>query len=595
MPHPSAWAAIGGATSPSFSRDGTRLFHLRGAGLPQVWELTLASGESRQLSWHDEKVAFLRRAPKDDRLVWGIDAGGDERQQLWLFDHSGEVRPLTSAPSVIHDFGAFAPEDDRIAFAANDRSESGFDVSILDLATSARKRLTQGNGQWSVMNWSPAGDRIVVLEDRSSSDQSLHLADVGTGALKEIPRTGLTRYAAVRFASDGNSVLAITDQGGNDFLRLCRIDPETGAAEPVFAPQNRDVEAWALSPDEKLLATIENDRGYAVLRVGGPGEDRLPVEGLPRGVVNDLAWSADSTRLAFSVQAPTVPAGLWIWNAATRGARPVWQPNSMAEAGIDPGCFRDMELVSWTAEDGTEIPGWLARPAALPPPGGYRSVIWVHGGPASQTRTNFRPDIQMLLAQRYAVLMPNVRGSTGYGRAWMEADDRSNRGIAIADLVAGRHWLAAQPGINPERIGIMGQSYGGWAVLAAITQHPKLWRAAVSYYGITDWFTLLRDTGPWRRDHRAREYGFPGRDDAVLEAQSPIRKVSAIAAPLLMAHGDRDPRVPMSQSEQFAQAMARHNKPVRYERFTHAGHGFIRSDHGRRIYTAVAEHFAVHL
>lgn len=595
MPDPSAWAAIGGATSPSFSRDGLRLFHLRGAGLPQVWELTLATKESRQLSWHDEKVALLRRAPKDDRLLWGIDAGGDERQQLWLYDPASEIRPLTDAPRVIHDFGAFAPEGDRIAFTANYRTESGFDVTIMDLATGTRKRLTEGDGQWSVMNWSPAGNRIIVLADRSSSDQSLYLVDIGTGARTEIPRTGLARYVAARFASDETTVLAITDQGGSDFLRLCRLDPKTGIAEPVFAPDCRDVEAWSLSPDETLLATIENDRGYAILRVGKLGEDRPAIEGLPRGVVNDLAWSADNTRLAFSVQAPTEPPGLWMWEAESRSARPIWQPDPIAEAGIDPGRFRDMELVAWTAADGTEIPGWFARPAGPPPAGGYKSVIWVHGGPAAQTRANFRPDIQMLLAQGYAVLMPNVRGSTGYGRAWMEADDRSNRGIAITDLVAGRHWLAAQPDVNPARIGIMGQSYGGWVVLAAITQHPELWRAAVNYYGIADWFTLLRDTGPWRRDHRAHEYGFPGRDDAVLEAQSPIRRVSAVATPLLIAHGDRDPRVPMSQSEQFVQAMAEHQKPVRYERFTYAGHGFIRPDHRRRIYAAIAEHFAAHL
>jgi dipeptidyl aminopeptidase/acylaminoacyl peptidase len=201
----------------------------------------------------------------------------------------------------------------------------------------------------------------------------------------------------------------------------------------------------------------------------------------------------------------------------------------------------------------------------------------------------------MLLDQGFAVLMPNVRGSTGYGRAWMESDDIERRGVAIDDLVAGRHWLAAQPGIDPARIGIMGQSYGGWMVLAAITRHPDLWRAAVDYYGIADWFTLLRDTGPWRRNHRALEYGVPGRDDAVLEEFSPIRRVGAVTAPLLVAHGDRDPRVPMSESDQFVHAMEMHQKKVRYERVAYAGHGFLRPSHRSRMYEAVAAHFAEYL
>jgi dipeptidyl aminopeptidase/acylaminoacyl peptidase len=595
MPDPSAWAALGGASNPSFSRDGTKLFHLRGAGLPQVWELTIATGESRQLSRHDEKVAILRRFPKDDRLLWGIDAGGDERQQLWLSDGSGEARSLTYDRNVIHDFGAFSPEGDRIAYSANDRHTACFDVLVMDVGTGQRRRLLQGEGHRAVTNWSPTGDRIIVLADVSSSDQILQFVDVTTGAAADLPRPGPTRYAAARFTADGKTLHALTDHGGADFMRLCRIDAESGSVTPLFAPAGRDVEAYSLTPDGKLLATVENDRGYAVLRVGEVGTDRPAVTGLPKGIVGDLAWSADNTLLAFAAQSPTVPPGLWIWEAATKAARPVWQPDPKAETGIDPASFRDFELVSWHSKDGTEIPGWFIRPASPPPAGGYKSVIWVHGGPASQTRANFRPDIQMLLDQGYAVMMPNVRGSTGYGRAWMESDDLGNRGIAVADLVAGRAWLAKQPGIDPERIGIMGQSYGGWAVLAAITQHPELWRAAVDYYGIADWYTLLRDTGPWRRDHRAHEYGFPGRDDEVLEAQSPIRRVSAVTAPLLVAHGDRDPRVPMNESEQFVDAMARHQKRVRYERFTYAGHGFIRPDHRRRIYSAVAEHFATHL
>ncbi len=415
------------------------------------------------------------------------------------------------------------------------------------------------------------------------------------GAVHAVPRPRPTCYAAARFAADGATLLVLTDQGGGMFMQLCRLDPATGAATALFAPPERDVEAWSLSPDGALLATIENDRGYALLRVGALGAERPAVTGLPVGIVSDLAWSPDSTRLACVAQGPTVPPGLWVWERASEAARCLWQPDPEADAGIDPGCFVAPRLVSWPSGDGTPIPGWFATPLCAPPPGGHPAVIWVHGGPAAQVRADFRRDIQMLLDQGYAVLMPNVRGSTGYGRAWMEADDIGRRDVAIADLLAARGWLAAQPAIAPERIGLMGQSYGGWMVLAAITRHPRLWRAAVDCYGIADWFTLLRDTGPWRRDHRAREYGAPGRDDAVLEALSPIRRAVAVTAPLLVAHGDRDPRVPIGESERFVAALEEHGKRVRYERFTYAGHGFIRPEHRRRIFAAVAAHFADHL
>jgi dipeptidyl aminopeptidase/acylaminoacyl peptidase len=222
-------------------------------------------------------------------------------------------------------------------------------------------------------------------------------------------------------------------------------------------------------------------------------------------------------------------------------------------------------------------------------------VVWVHGGPAAQTRANFRPDMQMLLDQGFAILMPNLRGSTGYGRAFMEADEVDKRPDYLGDLLAARAWLADRPEIDADRIGIMGQSYGGWAVLAAITLQPGLWRAACDYYGIADFVTLLERTSPWRRDHRAREYGFPGVDDALFERISPLRHVANVTAPLLVLHADRDPRVPMNESELFVRAMQEHQKPVRYERFTWAGHGFNAPEHRRRVYSAVVDHFTTHL
>jgi dipeptidyl aminopeptidase/acylaminoacyl peptidase len=599
MPYaPSAWVAVGAATSPGFSKDGGTIFHLRGAGLPQVWAMDRGGDNARPLSRHDEKVAFLRRSPAGDRLVWGIDAGGDERQQFWTLTQPGapDATPaaLTDAPSVIHDFGAFSPDGSRIAYAANDRDERCFDVCCLDLATGAVTRLHATDGTVAVSGWSSTGDRLVATVERSSSDEALWIIDAADGAARALPHPGLARFAAVRWTSDGAGLMGLTDQGGVDFMRLCRIDPETGSADPVFAPAGRDVEAWSLSPDGTLLATVENDRGWAVLRVGPLEADRPAIERLP-ALVADLAWAPDSQALAFTAQGPAAPPGIWLWDASTGHAAPVWRPDPHVEAGVSPDSLVTPDLVSWPSFDGTPITGWFARPQSAPPDAGYPAVVWVHGGPASQTRPNWRPDIQMLLDHGYAVLMPNVRGSTGYGRAFMESDDFEKRPDALADLVAGHAWLAAQPGIDAARIGIMGQSYGGWMVLAAITQHPDLWRAAADYYGIADFVTLLRDTGPWRRDHRAREYGFPDSHAELFGRISPIHHVGRVTAPLLVCHGNRDPRVPQTESDQFVAAMEQHQKNVRYERFDYAGHGFIRPDHRHRAWTAVAEHFATHL
>ena len=589
---PEVYARIGAAGTPVFARDGRTLFHLRGAGLPQAWALDLDTAAARQLTHHDEKLALLRRCPTDDRLVYGIDRGGDERQQLLLIDPS-EERPaphaLTDDPAVIHDWGAWSPDGLRIAFASNARNQAHFDVYVQDLESSARECLHQGRGIVSVSGFRPDGAVLSLLADRGYGNMSLLLLDLASGQATEFPSVSGTNYQSLRWTSDGRALLALTDHGGNNFMRLCRLDPDSGAVEVVYAPNGRDVEAWAISTDGAMLATIENDRGYSVLRVGPVDNERPIVAGLPRGVISEPAFSPDGTSLAFTMAAPTVPSSIWLWRDGT--ASKLVQPDSI----VDPARFVDLALVEWDSFDGTHIPGWLALPAGPAPRDGHPAVIWVHGGPVSQTRPNFRPDIQMLVDAGFAVLMPNVRGSSGYGRASTESDDVAKRLDCVADLAHGRHWLAAHPAIDAARIGIMGQSNGGFMVNSAITEYPELWRAAVNYYGIADFVTLLAGTGPWRRDHRAAEYGDPVRDADLFARISPIHRAERVVVPVLLAHGTRDPRVPYSESELFAAALSERQKPVTFLSFDYAGHGFIRPADRARIYRAVEDFFTTHL
>lgn len=585
---PDAWTKIGAATTAVFSRDGGTIYHLRGVGLPQVWAMDRDGGNARQLSFHSEKVAFLRRSPTDERLIWGIDAGGDELQQFQMLEPGKEIRALTANPEAIHDFGAWSPDGARIAFATNDRDARFHDICVLDIESGGRIRVYEGTGILSVTSWKSDGSTLVMMEDYSSIDQRLWLVDPRTGAARMLGRPSPTRYSGVRFVADGG-LMGITDHGGVEFMRLCRIDVSSGDVTEVYAPEGRDVEGYAISPDGGLLATIENDRGYAVLRVGPIGGERPVVEGLPVGIVGELAWSADSSTLAFTAQGPTSPPGLFVWQGGV--AQALNLPDPLEGSGISASDLVGFELVSWTSFDGLAIPGWYALPKSAKPAAGYPAVVWVHGGPASQTRANFRADMQLLLDQGFAVLMPNMRGSTGYGRTYLEADEVEKRPDMMKDLAAGRAWLAGQEGIDASRIGIMGQSYGGWVVLAAVTMQPELWKAAVNYYGIADFVTLLERTGKWRRDHRAREYGFPETDAELFREISPIHGVGNVVAPLLVLHGDRDPRVPKHESDQFVAAMEERQKKVRYEEFEYAGHGFIRPEHRTRVYHAVAGHF----
>jgi dipeptidyl aminopeptidase/acylaminoacyl peptidase len=586
MPIPTdTYATTGAAAAPAFSCDGGTVFHLRGAGAPQLWAVSMDGTGARAVAAPDEKVAFLRRAPKDDRLIFGIDAGGDERQQLWLVE-GGTVRPLTRAPGVIHDFGAWSPDGSAIAYTANDRDEAHMDVLVHTLGGETR-RLHQGTHILSVAGWHPDGDRLAFVADAAHGDQALSVLDIASGAVRAIPHRRPAAFKSVRWAKDGSHLQALSD-GGGEFLALCRVDIESGTVTPWIAAPGRDIEAWSLSADGAKVATVENDRGFTVLRVTTTQDGIAAAVKLPEGVVADLAWSPDGTTLAFSASTPTQPPGLCLYDVTTQAVRTLWEPEAPAEV-------RPFTLVSWPSFDGRTIPGWFATPAGTPPAAGWPAVVWVHGGPEGQTRGGWRPDMQMLLNQGYAVLMPNARGSTGYGRTSTALDDVEKRLDSVHDLAAAHAWLIAQPAIDEARIGIMGQSYGGYMVLAAITEYPALWKAAVDYYGIGDFTTLLAGTGPWRRSHRAREYGDPVRDAALFARISPIHHADRITAPLLVLHGTRDPRVPYGESEQIVAALRRRGHNVTFESFDYAGHGFIRRDDRCRAYAAVAEFFGHHL
>jgi dipeptidyl aminopeptidase/acylaminoacyl peptidase len=589
---PEAFARIGAVGTPVFSRDGRTLFHLRGAGLPQVWALDLESDAARQLTFHDEKVSLLRRSPSDDRLIYGIDRGGDERLQLLLIDPA-EDRPtprvLTDDPEVIHEWGAFSPDGSHIAYAANARDITRFDLYLQSLADGTALCVFEGRGILKVSGFRSDGAELAFLHDRAYGDMSLLLLDLASSQVRPFAQPSGTNYGSVRWASDGRTLLALTDHGAGNFMRLCRLYPEGGEVQTVYVAPNRDVEAWAVSADGAILATVENDRGYSVLRIGPADGERSVVTGLPRGVISEPAFSPDGATLAFTLASPTIPPSIWLWRDGN--AHPRVRPASE----IDSTHYIDLELVEWESFDGMRIPGWLALPPGPVPRSGHPAVIWVHGGPVSQTRPSFRSDIQMLLHHGFAILMPNVRGSSGYGRAYSESDDIEKRLDSVTDLAYGRHWLAAHPAIDANRIGVMGQSYGGFMVNAAITQYPDLWRAAVSHYGISDFMTLLKGTGPWRRDHRAAEYGDPEQHAELFARISPIHQADRVQAPVLLAHGTRDPRVPYGESVQLATALGERQKKVSMLTFDYAGHGFIRPDDRARVYAAVVDFFTEHL
>ncbi len=572
------------AGSPGYAADGRLYFLNDVAGSAQVWELPPEDGPARPRTAHRDAVSFVAGSPADGGAVFGRDQAGDERVQLFALPpdpgREDAARALTADPRTMHGWGAFAPDGARIACTANSRNAAHADPCVIDLATGEIRRIAEVEGPHEVPAWHPDGRSVVLATAPRAFESDLFNLDLDTGRRASLtPHEGDWRHQSPRWRRDGGGFWLLIDRG-REFLCVAFAEP-AGTPRVLYAPE-ADVERLEVSPDQARLAVVVNEAGVSRLRLLDAASGTVLEEPAhPPGVITKLTWRPDGGAVAFDLASPTRPSAVWIAERGSASAR------LLVAAGASPPGARDYATVSFPTFDGRHIPAFLARPAGTPPAAGWPVLVWVHGGPEAQALPNWRPELQAVLALGVAVLIPNVRGSTGYGRAYAALDDREKRPGAVRDLAAAHAWLAVQAEFDAARIAVWGQSYGGWMVLSAVTEFPQLWACGVDFYGIARWKTFFEHTGPWRVGHRAAEYGDPVKDAALLESLSPLHKADRIRCPMLVAQGGTDPRVPPGESEQIAEALRRRGVPVTYLAFPDEGHGFLKRDNRRTAYEAV--------
>ncbi|GGM71388.1 dipeptidyl aminopeptidase/acylaminoacyl peptidase [Halarchaeum rubridurum] len=601
------------AAGPTVGPDGQLAFTMDTTGVAQVWRLDGAREWPTQLSFGEEAVSFASYSPTRDELVYGVDEGGNERTQLYRLAGDGsEALDLTDDPESIHGWGGWSHDGERVAFAANRRDEGSFDAYVQrrDETGDAAELVVDGTDLdlCSVVGWSPSDDRLLVHETHSNRSHDLHVAHLDTGEVTALTadRAGEVRYSSVAWGPDGETLYVATDHE-RDTLALRELDPETGDLGPTLVDGDWDVSGVSVDHESRTMAVVRNVEGYSELSLSRLDADRervpLPDPDLPEGVLLGLSVGPDGERLAAAVSTPTANANVHVV-ALDTGASERW--TAASTAGIPTSTFREPELVHYESVgvDGrspsareTESPVGLTIPAFFTRPDGdgpHPVIVDVHGGPESQRRPAFRALRQYFVDNGYAVFEPNVRGSSGYGTRYMNLDDVEKRMDAVADLDRGVEWLTARDDVDDERIVAYGGSYGGFMVLAALTEYPERWAAGVDVVGIADFVTFLENTGEWRREHREAEYGRLDADRAFLESISPINNVERIEAPLLVMHGANDPRVPVGEAEQIA-AEASDHVPVEKLIFEDEGHGFSKLENRITAYRAVVDFLDEHV
>jgi len=597
----SRYLNVRSAYGSSFAPDGTLAFLMNTTGVAQLWSLTEPQGWPEQLTFYDDTVSFVDYSPERRELVFGMDEGGNERAQLYRLDTDGHVHELTGMPDAKHRWGGWSPNGERFAFASNRRDESVFDIYVQDRdATGDEAELVwEGDGWLSVGGFSPDGDRLLVSEAHSSFDQDIYVLDIDNEDLSHLtPHEGKVRYTSASWGPEGDAVYLVTD-AESDTLELARLSLD-GGLDIVRSDDQWNIDGVALDKDSGRLAYSRNVDGYNELTVGeltGPATiETFPTPDLPGGLAGGVSWGPDAERFAVSVTGRTVNTNVFVVEAET-GESEQW--TAASTAGIPRETFIESEVVRFESFDGREIPALFSLPNGAADGASADSdtpvIVDIHGGPESQRRPSFSGLTQYFLSRGYAVFEPNVRGSTGYGKAYTHLDDVEKRMDSVKDLRAGVDWLHDHPAVDPDRIVAMGGSYGGFMVLAALTEYPDLWAAGVDVVGIANFVTFLENTGDWRRELREAEYGSLESDREFLESISPINNVDRISAPLFVLHGANDPRVPVGEAEQIAEQAAEQGVPVEKLVFDDEGHGISKRQNRIEAYTAVVEFLDDHV
>ena len=546
----------------------------------QIHEVRMPGGARRQLTFFAEPIGAADWDPKEGKFfLFTRDTGGNEFGQMYRLDvTTGDVTLLSDGGRSQNGGWVWDRAGDRIAYASTRRNGADRDIWAVDPRDPATDRLVVENagGGWSVLDWSPDGTQLLVGESLSVNKSRRWLVDVASGAKTRLDEDGPedVAWGGGTFTPDGGAIWTTTDKD-SEFARLVKWTPASGGIEVMAADIPWEVEGFDVSEDGKSVCFITNEAGVSRARVldTATGKHRL-VAGLPDGVIAAGEWHADGRHLAFSVGSARSTSDVYVWDAVEGGPAIRWTESELG--GLVADTLVEPRAIDWQSFDGLEIRGFL-YPAAPRFTGRRPVIINIHGGPEGQSRPIFQGRNNFFMSELgVALVYPNVRGSTGYGKTFVKLDNALKREDSVRDIGALLDWIATRPDLDPDRVMITGGSYGGFMTLACATTYDERIRCALDVVGISHFTTFLKNTESYRRDLRRVEYG----DERVPEVAefferiAPLNNAGRITKPLFVVQGANDPRVPASEAEQMVAKVRGNGGPVWFLNAKDEGHGF---------------------
>ena len=595
IPDIDTFMQIGGASEPAISPDGKTIFlKLSFTGVSQIYRMTESDRYPYQLTFFKEGAGDFNLSPDGSMIIVQADVGGNEQYQLFLMEaKTGKIKQLTDLPKVVFGFPLWSPSCDKIYFRANIDNKRNFDVYEMEVKSAAMKKLYAGKGYFGPATVSHDGKSLLIYEYSGNDNNNLYLMDLATNKTKLLtPHKGSLLYHGIAISADNKKVYCISNNNKSGLLKLASIDVETGKLNFFYdADSPWGIVEASVNPDITVMAVVKNEEGYGPLKL----IDLKTGKELPSPVFQGISGTpslSDTTKMTFAMNTPLTTGEIYTWDWSSKKLTKL---TNSSYAGIDPGLFIEPKLIKYKSFDGLEIPAFLY----LPPnweknKGNIPFIIHFHGGPESQFRPYFQRHFNYLLLNGYGILAPNIRGSSGYGKEYMDMDNYKKRMDSVKDGYYAAKYLIDQGYTKKGKIGIKGGSYGGFMVMALVTEYPDMWGAAQEGVGIVDFENFLKNTSSYRRKLRESEYG-PLSDPDFLKSISPIHKIDRIKTPLMVIHGKNDPRVPVSEAYLIIENLKKRGIDVEALIFEDEGHSTRKRGNLLLRYSKMVEFFDKHL
>lgn len=575
-----------------FSADGNSIFiSTRFGDVSQLHRVDMAGGARHQMTFFNEPISGVKRQPGSNHILFSMDAGGNEFSQLFLRDSkTGESTMLTDGKSR-NGVALWSKDGKQVAYSSTRRNGRSNDLWAMNPQAPDQARLileSPDGSWWGPVDWSHDSQHLLVQQYVSITDSRIYLLDIDKGnqTLLSGSADKPSVNSALSFGADGKGFYFITDQFG-EFSQLAYMSMNDLSIQVITKNINWNVEDFAISKDGKRIAFSVNEDGFNSVYLLNPDSNKYrKVDVIPVGLVSGLEFDASSKKLGMTLNTPQSPSDsfvLKLGNKPTKfGSLKRWTNSEVG--GLDTSSFSRPELVRFKTFDERKIPAFVFKPEGKGP---HPVIVSIHGGPESQFRPAFRSTYQLWIDKLgAAVIAPNVRGSSGYGKEYVGLDNGFNREDSVKDIGALLDWIATQPDLDESRVAVFGGSYGGYMVLASAVHYSDRLKGAVDIVGISNFVTFLKNTQDYRRDLRRVEYG-DERDPAMykhLQSISPNNHVDKINVPMFVVQGQNDPRVPVTEAEQIVSSLRNNGKQVWYMNALNEGHGY-RKKENRDIYT----------